>query len=32
LVADGLADPDNIGLIGFSRSCFYVLETLTRSS
>jgi dipeptidyl aminopeptidase/acylaminoacyl peptidase len=32
LVADTLVDPNNIGLIGFSRSCFYVLETLTRSS
>jgi len=32
LVADGLADPDKIGLIGFSRSCFYVMEALTRTS
>lgn len=32
LVADGTVDPDNIGLIGFSRSCFYVMEALTRTS
>jgi dipeptidyl aminopeptidase/acylaminoacyl peptidase len=32
LVADGLVDPDKIGLIGFSRSCFYVMEALTRTS
>lgn len=32
LVADGLVDPTNIGLIGFSRSCFYVMEALTRTS
>lgn len=32
LVADGLVDPDNVGLIGFSRSCFYVMEALTRTS
>jgi dipeptidyl aminopeptidase/acylaminoacyl peptidase len=29
LVADGLADPDKIGIIGFSRTCFHVMETLT---
>lgn len=29
LVSEGLADPDKIGIIGFSRSCFYVMETLT---
>jgi dipeptidyl aminopeptidase/acylaminoacyl peptidase len=32
LVADGLADPNNIGLIGFSRSCWYVMEALTKTS
>jgi len=25
-------DPDKIGIIGFSRSCFYVMETLTTGS
>ncbi len=29
LVLDGLADPDRIGMIGFSATCFYVMETLT---
>ena len=29
LVSDGLADSERIGIIGFSRSCFYVMETLT---
>ena len=32
LVADGLVDPDRIGIIGFSRTCFYVMEMLTSSS
>ena len=32
LVADDLADPDNIGLIGFSRSCWYVMDALTQTS
>jgi len=32
LVSEGLADPERIGIIGFSRSCFYVMETLTLSS
>jgi dipeptidyl aminopeptidase/acylaminoacyl peptidase len=32
LVSEGLADPDRIGIIGFSRSCWYVMEMLTRSS
>ena len=32
LVSEGLVDPDNIGIIGFSRSCYYVMETLTTSS
>jgi len=29
LVSEGLADADRIGMIGFSRTCFYVMETLT---
>jgi len=32
LVADGLADPDRLGIIGFSRTCYYVLEALTAST
>jgi dipeptidyl aminopeptidase/acylaminoacyl peptidase len=32
LVADGLVDPNRIGIIGFSRSCYWVLEALTTSS
>jgi dipeptidyl aminopeptidase/acylaminoacyl peptidase len=32
LVSDGLVDEDKIGIIGFSRSCFYVMEALTSSS
>jgi dipeptidyl aminopeptidase/acylaminoacyl peptidase len=32
LISDGLADPEEIGIIGFSRSCFYVMETLTTGS
>ncbi len=32
LVSDGLVDPENIGIIGFSRTCFYVMETLTTGS
>jgi dipeptidyl aminopeptidase/acylaminoacyl peptidase len=28
LVADGIADPDKIGIVGFSRSCFHVMEAL----
>ena len=32
LVSEGLADPENIGVIGFSRSCYYVMEALTTSS
>lgn len=31
LVSDRLVDPDRIGIIGFSRSCSYVMETLTLS-
>ena len=29
LVSDGLVDRDKIGIIGFSRTCFYVMEMLT---
>lgn len=29
LVRDGLVDPQRIGIIGFSATCFYVMETLT---
>jgi len=32
LVADGLVDPDKIGIIGFSRTCYYVMEALTTGS
>jgi len=32
LVADGLVDPDRIGIIGFSRTCFSVMEMLTKGS
>jgi dipeptidyl aminopeptidase/acylaminoacyl peptidase len=32
LVSEGLADPERIGIIGFSRTCFYVMEALTASS
>lgn len=32
LVSEGLADPDKIGIIGFSHSCFSVMEVLTTSS
>lgn len=32
LVKDGLVDADRIGIIGFSRSCYYVLEALTTST
>jgi len=32
LVSEGLVDPENIGIIGFSRTCFYVLKALTTSS
>ena len=31
LVADGLVDPDRIGIIGFSRTCYYTLEAITTS-
>ncbi len=32
LVSEGLADPEKIGIIGFSRTCFYVMGLLTASS
>jgi dipeptidyl aminopeptidase/acylaminoacyl peptidase len=32
LISDGLVDPDKIGIIGFSRTCFTVMETLTMGS
>jgi dipeptidyl aminopeptidase/acylaminoacyl peptidase len=32
LVADGIAEPDNIGIIGFSRSCYHVMEALTTNA
>jgi len=32
LVSDGLVDPNNVGIIGFSRSCGSVMEALARGS
>ena len=32
LAADGLIDPQKIGIIGFSRTCFYVMQALTTGS
>jgi dienelactone hydrolase len=32
LAADGLVDSDRVGIIGFSRTCYYVLDALTTSS
>ncbi|HYY72933.1 MAG TPA: hypothetical protein VE778_05015 [Candidatus Bathyarchaeia archaeon] len=32
LAADGLVDPEKVGVIGFSRTCFYVMEALTLKS
>ena len=32
LVAEGLVDQDRLGIIGFSRTCYYVLEALTTSA
>lgn len=32
LISEGLVDPDRIGIIGFSRTCFYVMEALTAGS
>jgi dipeptidyl aminopeptidase/acylaminoacyl peptidase len=31
LVADGLVDVDRIGIVGFSRTCYYTLEGITTS-
>ncbi len=31
LTADGLVNPDRVGIVGFSRTCYYVLEALTTS-
>jgi dipeptidyl aminopeptidase/acylaminoacyl peptidase len=32
LEKQGLVNPERIGIIGFSRSCFYVMETLTTTT
>jgi len=32
LVAQGLIDRGNVGIVGFSRTCYYVLEALTTSA
>jgi len=32
LVAEGLVDPSRIGIVGFSRSCYHVLQMLTTSA
>lgn len=32
LVSDGMVDPDRVGIIGFSRTCYHVLAALTTSS
>jgi len=32
LVSEGVVDPEKIGIIGFSRSCFWVMEMLTMGS
>ena len=32
LVSDGLVDPEKIGIVGFSRTCFHVMEMLTIGS
>ena len=32
LLSDGLVDPNEIGIVGFSRTCFYVLDALTSGS
>jgi len=32
LISEGLVDPEKIGIIGFSRTCFHVMEMLTKSS
>ena len=32
LISEGVVDSEKIGIIGFSRTCFYVMETLTGGS
>lgn len=32
LVAEGIIDPDRVGIVGFSRTCFYVEYSLTHSA
>jgi dipeptidyl aminopeptidase/acylaminoacyl peptidase len=32
LISEGAVDPERIGIIGFSRTCFYVMEALTFGS
>src|SRR5262249_16850229 len=32
LGAEGLVDPARVGIIGFSRTCYYVMEAITTSS
>ena len=32
MVSEGLVDPNDVGIIGFSRTCFNVMETLTTTS
>jgi len=32
LVAEGTVDPERIGVVGFSRTCYYVMETLANSA
>ena len=32
LVEEGMVDPERVGIVGFSRTCFYVLEALTSAS
>lgn len=32
LVSEGVVDPERVGIIGFSRTCFYVMEMLTTAS
>ncbi len=29
LVADGMVDPNRVGIVGFSRTCYYIMEELT---
>ena len=32
LVADGVVDPNRVGIIGFSRTCYHVMKALTTST